>query len=203
LSATEDFRDQIEATALSQLFTDAHTTYGFQDTQLSDQTLHGIYEVMRFAPTSLNAQPLRMVFVRGEAKARLIPLLGEGNRAKTTSAPVAAILAYDHDFHEHLPTINPRIADPAAMFADADGRHSFGRLNGAIQVGYFIIAARAVGRDVGPMAGFDNAAVDAEFFPNSAFRSLVVANLGYAAVDGQQPRNPRLEPQQVVTIMNS
>jgi 3-hydroxypropanoate dehydrogenase len=203
MSATGTARDHVDPAALGQLFTDAHTTYGFQDTPVSDETLHTIYDVMRLAPTSLNAQPLRITYVRGAAKDRLIPLLGEGNRAKTTSAPVAAILAYDHDFHEHLSTINPRIADPAAMFADADGRHSFGRLNGAIQVGYFIIAARAAGLDVGPMAGFDNAAVDAEFFADSAFRSLVVANLGYAAADGQQPRNPRLEPHQVFTIVNS
>ncbi len=143
MSATGTARDHVDPAALGQLFTDAHTTYGFQDTPVSDETLHTIYDVMRLAPTSLNAQPLRI------------------------------------------------------------NRHSFGRLNGAIQVGYFIIAARAAGLDVGPMAGFDNAAVDAEFFADSAFRSLVVANLGYAAADGQQPRNPRLEPHQVFTIVNS
>lgn len=188
--------------AFAAIFSEAHTTYQFLDAPVTDEALHQIYEIMRFAPTSLNAQPLRVLYVREGAKDRLISHLGEGNRPKTTSAPVAAILAYDHDFHDHLPVVNPRIPNPAEMFADSEGRHDFARLNASIQIGYFILAARAVGLDVGPMAGFDNAGVDQEFFAGTSWRSLAVANLGYAAEDGQFPRFPRLEPNQAFTIIS-
>lgn len=188
----------IDEAAADVLFRDAHTTYTFSSEPVSDEQLHAIYDLMRWAPTAMNSQPLRIYFLRDEAKDRLIPLLAEGNRAKSESAPVVAILAYDADFHHHLPRVLPQ--NPAAKdgFADDAARADFARFQATIQVGYFILAARAAGLDAGPMAGFDRAGVDAEFLAGTQNHSLVVVNLGHAAEGGQFPRNPRLESHEVI-----
>lgn len=180
------------------LFRDAHTTYAFTDEPVSDEQLHAIFELVKWAPTAMNSQPLRIVYLRDEAKDRLIPLLNEGNRPKSQSAPVVAILAFDSEFHEHLPRVFPQSPGAKDGFPSDTARAEFAKFQAGIQVGYFIIAARAAGLDVGPMAGFNRAAVDEEFFAGTGVRSVVVANLGHAAEGGQFPRNPRLEAHEVI-----
>ncbi len=179
--------------AAAALFFDAHTTYRFTDEPVSDAELASIYELAKLAPTALNSQPLRVAYLRDDAKARLIPHLAEGNRAKSESAPVVAVLAYDADFHEHMELLNPRFPNAKAAFADEAGRHAFAQAQASIQLGYFILAARAVGLDAGPMTGLDMAGVDAEFFSDSTWHTFAVVNLGHAAEGGTYPRNPRLD----------
>ena len=184
------------------LFRDAHTTYSFTDEPVSDEQLAEVYALMRLAPTAMNTQPLRITFVRSEeAKARLLPNLAEGNRPKSQSAPVVAILAADTDFHEHLPRLFPQAPDAKGRYLDDERRAEAAKFNAAIQAGYFILALRAVGLDAGPMGGIDAAGMDAEFFADTALRSFMVVNIGHAAADGQFPRNPRLEHHEVITTL--
>lgn len=183
------------------LFRDAHTAYHFTDQPVTDEQLHDIYDLVRFGPTAMNGQPLRIAYVRSPAaKARLLPLLAEGNRAKSQSAPVVAILAADTDFHEHLDRVLPQQPGAKDRFADRDARVQAAMFNATLQAGYFIIAARSLGLDAGPMGGFDRQGIDAEFFAGTALRSILVVNLGYVSDSGQRPRNPRLEPHEAVTI---
>ncbi len=184
------------------LFRGAHTAYDFSAEPVSDEELAEIYDLVRHAPTALNSQPLRITYVRSDAaKARLLPLLFEGNRPKAASAPVVAILSADVDFHQHLPRLLPQSPDAKARFADEQARIKSASFNASIQAGYFIIAARAVGLDAGPMGGFDAPGVDAEFLAGTAQRSFLVVNLGHASETGTFPRNPRLEHHEAVTII--
>ena len=181
-------------TTATEIFLDGHTAYHFTDAPVSDEQLAEIYELARMAPTAMNASPLRVTFLRDEAKARLLPHLAEGNREKSASAPVVAILAYDLDFHDQLPTLAPSNPKARENFAGKEeARERFARFNASLQAGYFILAARTVGLDVGPMAGFDAAGVDEEFLAGTSQRSIVVVNLGIASDDGIRPRAPRLD----------
>lgn len=192
----------IDRSSTDALFRDAHTGYAFEDTAVTDEQLAEIYDLVRFAPTAMNTQPLRITFVRSaQAKARLLPHLAEPNRPKSQSAPVVAILAADTDFHEHLPRVLPQNPQAKSRFEDDAMRTGAALANANIQAGYFILAARAVGLDVGPMGGFDQVGVDAEFFAGTALRSFMVVNLGYATPEGTFPRNPRLEHHEVVTTL--
>ena len=176
------------------LFREAHTAYRFTDEPVSDDRLRAIYDLMRLGPTATNSTPLRIAFVRGASKERLIPLLNEPNRPKSESAPVVAILAYDLDFHEHLPVLAPHMPNAPKHFAEDEARReSFAKTGAALQAGYFVLAARAAGLDAGPMGGIDAAAIDAEFFADRSWRTFMVVNLGHAAEDGARPRQPRLE----------
>ena len=192
----------IDLAAAQTLFIDAHTAYSFTEEPVTDAQLAAIHELVRLAPTALNAQPLRITFVRGAAKDRLLPHLAEGNRAKTESAPVTAILAYDVDFHEELPRLLPQNPQAQGFFPEEGPRADFAKMNASIQAGYFIVAARAVGLDAGPMGGFDHAGVDAEFFAGTAHRSLMVVNLGHVADGGSFPRNPRLDFAEQVEVLS-
>jgi 3-hydroxypropanoate dehydrogenase len=180
--------------ALDTIFRSARTQNKWQDKPVSPAHLMAIYDLMRWGPTSANCSPARIVFVTTpQAKERLKPHLSEGNRAKTMSAPVTAILGYDLDFAEHLPKLFPQAPDAKNWFAAPPGhaeRTAF--RNGSLQGGYFIVAARAVGLDCGPMSGFDNAGVDQEFFVNTNVRSNFICSLGYGDPAGVFPRNPRL-----------
>lgn len=185
------------------IFTGAHTAYRFTSEPVSDQELAHIYELAKFTPTAMNAQPLRVTFVRTpEAKVRLLPLLAEGNRPKAESAPVVALLAADTDFHEQLPVLNPFSGDAAATFAaDPARREAMARNNAWLQAGAFILAVRAAGLDAGPMAGIDATGIDAEFFDDTALRTFLVVNIGHAAADGVFPRNPRLGFAEAVSLV--
>jgi 3-hydroxypropanoate dehydrogenase len=192
----------IDAKAAALLFSDAHTAYAFDSTPITDEQLSEIYELVQHAPSSMNAQPLRITFVRSpEAKARLLAQIPESNRAKSESAPVVAILAADVDFHENLPRVFPQNPGAKDRFENPEGREQFARFNASIQAGYFILAARAVGLDVGPMAGINAAGIDEEFFAGTSLKTLFIVNLGYASPEGTFPRNPRLEASEVVTVL--
>jgi 3-hydroxypropanoate dehydrogenase len=185
---------KLDNRALDQLFRAARTHNGWRPIEVRDSLLEEAVELAKMGPTSANASPLRIVFIRSpEAKSRLKGALMAGNVDKTMSAPVTAILGYDTQFYEQLPRLFPH-ADAKAWFV---GNESFANdtayKNGTLQVAYFILALRALGLDAGPMSGFDNAAVDAEFFPGGKIKSNVLVNIGYGDSAKLFPRSPRLE----------
>lgn len=184
---------QLDERSLDTVFRAARTHSVWLDKPVSDALIHQIYDLMKWAPTSANCSPARIVFVRSTAaKQRLLPAMAPGNVDKTRAAPVTAIIAHDTEFYEKLP----------ALFAQADARSWFAGnqplidttafRNGTLQGAYLILAARALGLDAGPMSGFDNAKVDKEFFPGGKVRSNFLVNLGYGDHAKLFPRNPRL-----------
>ncbi|GAB2969476.1 malonic semialdehyde reductase [Amycolatopsis acidiphila] len=181
------------------LFREARTANSFSDEAVSDEQLQAIYDLVKWAPTSMNTQPLRALVVRtAEGRERLLRHMSEGNRAKTASAPVTVVLAADTDFHENLPKTFPHAPNAKDNFADEAGREGFARLNSLLQVGYFIIGVRAAGLAAGPMTGFDNDGVDAEFFADTKWKSLVVVNVGKPGDNPWYDRLPRLDYDEVV-----
>jgi len=190
---------ELDKYAQDLLFREARTANAFSDEPVSDDQIAAIYDLVKYAPTSMNVQPLRIVLVRTpEARERLVGTMSEGNKAKTQSAPLTAILAYDPEFHEHLPTQFPHFAGAQAIFKDQPHRFDAAKFNALLQVGYFILGVRAAGLAAGPMTGFDAEAVDSEFFTESGYKSLVVINIGHPGENAWFPRNPRLEYTQVV-----
>jgi 3-hydroxypropanoate dehydrogenase len=182
--------------ALDTLFRNARTHRVWQNKPVSDDILHALYDVMKWAPTSANCSPARILLLRTpEAKERLRPALAAGNVEKTMTAPVTAILAYDLNFHEKMAKLSPRNPAIADRFGSAppEIKQTNAFRNGTLQGGYFIIAARAVGLDCGPMSGFDNAKVDQEFFPGQSIKSNFLCNLGYGDSSKLFPREPRLD----------
>jgi nitroreductase len=178
---------------LDTLFFAARTHNAWQPKPVTDETLHELYEIMRWGPTSANGSPLRIVFVRSQAaRDRLLPCVSTGNAEKTRTAPVTAILAFDRAFHDSLPKLFPH-ADARSWFAGNDTLIADTAFrNSSMQIGYFIIAARAVGLDCGPMSGFDQAAVDAAFLAGTNWKSNILCNLGYGDASGLHQRLPRL-----------
>lgn len=188
----------IDAVAADFVFREARTAYRFTDEPVERAQLDAIHDLLRHPPTAMNTQPLRVRWVRTpEAKALLLPHVAEGNRAKSASAPVVAILAADTGFHEHLPRLLPHAPGSRDRFADAAAREQVARFNATLQAGYFLLAVRAVGLDAGPMGGFDSAAVDRELLGDGALKSFLLVNIGHAAPDGSHPRSPRLEQHEV------
>lgn len=177
------------------LFRSARTANTFTDEPVSDDTLRAVYDLIKYAPTSMNNQPLRMTVVRTpEARERLVSLLAEGNRVKTAGAPVTVILASDVNFHEELPKVFPIFPDAKAMFdGDADGREAQARFNAGLQVGYFILGVRAAGLAAGPMTGFDADAINAAFYPDGQHKVLAVVNIGKPGEGAWFDRLPRLD----------
>lgn len=188
----------LDADAQNLLFRDARTANAFTAAPVSDDQMRAVYDLVQWGPTSANGQPLRVVLVRSdEARARLLPLMSETNRAKTEAAPLVAVLAYDGDFHEHMDRLFPHAPGARSWFegsADADtARATTAHENAAMQAGYFVLGVRAAGLAAGPMAGFDKAAVDAAFFPDGRCRSFLVVNVGVPAAEGAwYDRSPRL-----------
>jgi 3-hydroxypropanoate dehydrogenase len=180
--------------AFDVLFREARTTSAWLDEAVSDETLRDLYDLMKFGPTSMNCSPARILFLRTEeAKERLRPFLMPSNVEKTMQAPVTAIVGFDLKFYDYLPQIFPHYAGARDMFANnADLTQISAMRNGTLQGGYFIIAARALGLDCGPMSGFDNAKVDAEFFAGGSVKSNFLCNLGHGDPSKLFPRNPRL-----------
>jgi 3-hydroxypropanoate dehydrogenase len=177
------------------LFTDARTANTFADTPVTDEELRAIWDLAKWPPTAANVQPLRVLFVRpGEGRDRLVKHMADGNKEKTASAPAVAVLALDSDFHEHIPTVFPYKPELKDVFGGNDElRSSAATFNSALQAGYFILAVRALGLAAGPMGGFDAAGVDAEFFPDGRFHSILVINIGHPGPDAWYPRQPRLD----------
>jgi 3-hydroxypropanoate dehydrogenase len=177
---------------LDTLFRAARTSRAWSDRPVTDVVLRALYDLMRWAPTCHNTNPARLIFVKTpEAKQRLAPALNETNRTKTMTAPVTAIVAYDLRFHEAMSKLNPDAAKTYAGNTELAAVTAF--RNGSLQGAYMILAARALGLDCGPMSGFDNAALDAEFFPDGRCKSNFLCNLGYGDPAGLRPRAPRLE----------
>ncbi|WP_329135976.1 malonic semialdehyde reductase [Streptomyces sp. NBC_01476] len=193
----------LDAAAQDLLFREARTANTFTPEPVTDEQLQAIYDLVKYAPTAFNQQPLRVVLVRSaEARERLLPHMAEGNRPKTATAPAVAILAADNEFHEELPTQFP--AFPQAkdvLFAERPVREKSAALNAALQAGYFIIGVRAAGLAAGPMTGFDAAGINKEFFPDGAHTVLAVVNIGKPGENAWYPRSPRLSYDEVVTTL--
>jgi 3-hydroxypropanoate dehydrogenase len=181
------------------LFTDAHTAYSFTDQPVTDAQLAELYELVKFAPTPMNSQALRVVFIRHEdAKQRLLPHLAEANQPKSASAPVVAVLAYDTEFHEYLPVFAPNNPGAKESYSDPAKRFAAAKDIATLQAGYFILAVRSLGLDAGPMAGFSREGVDTEFLTDTTWKSLYLVNIGHAAPEGIRPRSPRLAANEAV-----
>ena len=193
---------RVDDAALRALFFDARTQNAWQTRDVPDALLREVVDVMKWAPTSVNCSPARIVFVKSaEAKAKLKQHVMESNVEKTMAAPVTAIIGYDLAFFEHLPKLFPH-TDAKAWFI---GNEEFARVsairNGTLQGGYFILAARALGLDCGPMSGFDNGGVDAAFFAGTQVKSNFLCNLGYGDPAGLFPRSPRFTFDEMAKII--
>ena len=191
----------LDNAALDTLFRTARTHNRWRNREVPDELLVQLYDTMKWGPTSMNCTPARLIFVKSAAaKNRLKPALAAGNLEKTLAAPVTVIVAHDRRFYEHMPTLFPH-KDVKSLFEDNPAlAESTMTRNGTLQGAYLIIAARALGLDVGPMSGFDNVKLDTEFFPDGRYRSDFLANLGYGDDGGLYPRGPRLSFAQAATI---
>jgi 3-hydroxypropanoate dehydrogenase len=192
----------IDTAALHQLFLDARTHNGWRDQPVTDAELEQLFDLLKMGPTSANCSPARFLFVRTpEAKARLLPCMAAGNVEKTRAAPVTAIIGYDLEFYEKLPQLFPH-TDARSWFAGKpDLIASAAFRNGSLQGGYLILAARAIGLDCGPMSGFDNARVDAEFWAGTAVRTNFICNLGHGDPSKLMPRSPRFRFDEACRIL--
>ncbi len=185
----------IDDAGLDLLFREARTHNKFADEPVTDETLHALYEILKFGPTSANSSPARFLFLRTkEAKERLAPALSSGNLAKTMAAPVTVIVAYDPKFHEKLPKLFPHNPDAQSWFTSNDALAATTAFrNGTLQGAWLIMAARALGLDTGAMSGFDNDKVDKEFLADRGWRSNFLVNLGRGDWEGVFARSPRLD----------
>jgi 3-hydroxypropanoate dehydrogenase len=194
---------KLDDAALDTLFRKARTQNGWLPTPVSDALLRAIYDVMKWGPTSANCCPTRLVFLRTpEAKARLLPALLPGNVDKTKQAPVTAIIGYDTRFYELMLKLFPHRPDMADNFKNNPALAQITAFrNGTLQGAYFMLAARAVGLDIGGMSGFDNAKVDAEFFPDGRVKSNFLCNVGHGDPSKVLPRLPRLDFEEACTLL--
>lgn len=197
-----DMKSALNEQALEQLFTEARTHNSWEDRPVDDAVLHRLYETAKWGPTTANTTPARFVFIRtAEGKARLRPHLNAGNVEKTMGAPVCVIIAADMHFPEYMPQLFPSrdmratFEGKAALIAETAQRSS------TLQGAYLMIAARALGLDCGPMSGFDQQALDADFFPDGRWKSNFLCNLGYGSDAGLFPRNPRLRIDQACRFL--
>ncbi|WHM36839.1 malonic semialdehyde reductase [Streptomyces sp. BPTC-684] len=192
----------LDSAAQDLLFREARTANTFTDEPVSEEQVQAIYDLVKFGPTAFNQTPLRIVLVRSaEARERLVGHMAEGNRAKTATAPLVAILAADNEFHEELPALFP--AFPQAkdvFFSERPARENAAGLNAALQAAYFIVGVRAAGLAAGPMTGFDAAGLQKEFLDGD-HTPLMVVNIGKPGEDASYPRSPRLSYDEVVTTV--
>jgi 3-hydroxypropanoate dehydrogenase len=207
----------LDDVALDQLFRKARTYSAWLDRPVTDETLRQLYDVMKWAPTSVNSNPARFLFLRTKrAKERLLPALSPGNVDKVMTAPVTAIIAYDLLFFEKLPQLSPQAPKMRENFErNPQLVEVTARRNSSLQGAYLILAARSLGLDCGPLSGFDNAAVDREFFdagrdcegcdqeflPEGHVRSNFLCNLGYGDPAQLHPRNPRLAFEEACSLL--
>ena len=193
----------IDAATQDLLFREAHTAHAFTAEPVTDEQVRAVYDLVKYAPTAFNQQPLRVVLVRSpEARERLVRHMSEGNQAKTLAAPLTAVLAADNEFHEELPRLVPHFPQAKdAFFAQRPVREQSARFNALLQMGYFIVGLRAAGLAAGPMTGFDAAGIDKEIFADGEHSVLAVVNIGRPAEDAYRPRAPRLEYDEVVTTV--
>lgn len=191
---------ELDAAAQDLLFREARTANTFSSEPVSDETVRAIYDLVKYAPTSMNQQPLRIVLVRSDdARERLVKTMYGPNGAKVAQAPLVAILAADLEFHELMPKLFPHFPEAKDMFADPAIREASAVQNGTLQAAYFILGIRAAGLCAGPMIGFDAEAVNREFFPDGKQKVLLVVNIGKPGENAWWPRSPRLEYDEVVS----
>jgi len=185
----------LDDAGLDQLFREARSHNAWRDEPISDETLRVLYDLLKFGPTSANSSPARFVFIRTkEGKEKLAPALSSGNMQKTMAAPVTVIVAYDPRFHEKLPKLFPHNPDAASWFTSNDSLAATTAFrNGTLQGAYLMLAARALGLDVGGMSGFDNAKVDEAFLADRGWRSNFLVNIGRGDPAGLFNRSPRLD----------
>ncbi|MFG2107747.1 malonic semialdehyde reductase [Micromonospora chersina] len=190
----------LDRAAQDLLFRAARTANAFTDEPVDEKQVRAIHDLVRNGPTAMNAQPLRVLLLRSApARARLLPYLSSGNRDKTASAPLTAVLAADVDWHDRLPELFPHRPGARDWFTDDPaGREAQARFNAALQIGYLLVGVRAAGLAAGPMAGFDAAGVEREFFPDGRHRVLLLMNIGRPAPDAWRERLPRLDYAEVV-----
>jgi 3-hydroxypropanoate dehydrogenase len=193
----------IDAAALDQVFLAARTHNKWLDKDVPDSLLKELVDVVKMGPTSANCQPARIVFVKSAAaKERLKPFLSEGNRAKTMTAPVCAIIGYDLEFYENLPRVFPHNQAAKGWFSGSPAHaETTAFRNGTLQGAYFILAARALGLDTGPMSGYDQAGVDKEFFPDGKVKSNFLCSVGYGDASALMDRLPRLAFDEMAEIL--
>ena len=194
--------DALPPAALDQLFRAARTHYKWQERPVPDETLRALYDLMKWGPTSANASPARLLFLRtAESKAKLKEALSQGNVEKTMTAPVTVIVAHDPKFYDLLPRLFPH-ADAKSWFAaNWSLADTTAFRNGTLQGAYLILAARALGLDAGPMSGFDNAKVDELFLADTGWKSNFLVNLGYGDPSGLFERSPRLEFEEACRLL--
>ncbi|MEU7949826.1 malonic semialdehyde reductase [Micromonospora chalcea] len=193
----------LDRAAQDLLFRAARTAHAFTDEPVGDEQVRAIHDLVRYGPTAMNAQPLRVLLLRSTAaRARLLPYVSAGNRDKTATAPLTAVLAADVDWHDRLPELFPHRPGARDWFTgDPAGREAQARFNAALQIGYLLVGVRAAGLAAGPMAGFDAAAVEREFFPGGRHRVLLLMNIGRPAPDAWRERLPRLPYEEVVSTL--
>ncbi|MBT2898544.1 malonic semialdehyde reductase [Streptomyces sp. NPDC098077] len=192
----------LDPAAQDLLFREARTANTFTDEPVTDEQVQAIYDLVKFGPTAFNQSPLRVVLVRSaEGRERLVQHMAEGNRPKTSTAPLVAILAADNEFHEELPALLPHFPQAKDMFfSERPVRESAAVLNAALQAAYFIIGVRAAGLAAGPMTGYDAAGIQKEFLDDD-HAPLMVVNIGKPGEDAWFPRSPRLSFDEVVTTV--
>ena len=192
----------LDSKALAQLFTSARTFNRFTNSPVTDELIHQLYEVFKWGPTSMNSQPARLVFLRSDAsKSRLKGALSASNVEKTLLAPVCVIVARDTNFQRHITQQFPAY-DARPMFDSNPALAELTAFRGStLQGAYLILAARSLGLDCGPMSGFNNAALDQEFFPDGRWKSNFLVNMGYGDASGNHPRGPRLGFDEVCEVL--
>ncbi|MEW2394613.1 malonic semialdehyde reductase [Streptomyces sp. NPDC046862] len=192
----------LDPAAQDLLFREARTANTFTDELVTDEQVQAIYDLVKYGPTAFNQTPLRITLVRSaEARERLVQHMSEGNRPKTASAPLVAILSADNEFHEELPTLFPAFPQAKDLFfAERPAREGSAALNAALQAAYFIVGVRAAGLAAGPMTGFDAEGVRKEFLDDD-HTPLIVVNIGRPGENASYPRSPRLGFDEVVTTV--
>lgn len=205
-SLDQDFESDLLALdpeAQQLLFTEARTANAFTDEPVSDEQMRAVHDLVKWAPTAMNTQPLRVALVRSpEVREQLVAAMSEGNRDKTRTAPLVAVLAADVDFHEEMDRTAPHATAARDRFASAEqAREDVARTNALLQAAYFLIGVRAAGLAAGPMGGFDADAVSRIAFPDGRHRAVLVVNIGHPAEGAFRPRQARLGFDEVVTVL--
>jgi len=191
---------RLDNVSLETLFTGAATANSFASTPVTPEELRSIWDLAKWAPTSGNFQPMRVLFVQSsEGRAKLGELMKGNNREKTIAAPAVAVLAFDRFWNENVPTTSPHLAHLAQSYAENENsRLDSARNNSWLQAAYFILAIRALGLAAGPMLGFDTTAINTEFFADGRWGALLVVNIGHPTEGSYRPRMPRLDPSETV-----
>ena len=191
----------ISSESIQQLFTNARTHHAWQDRPVADGLLREIYDLAKWGPTSANCSPIRIVYVKSKSeKEKLLPAVMGSNVEQVRAAPVTAIIAYDQKFYDELPTLFPAFDARSMFVSNPSLSEQTAFRNSSLQGAYFILAARALGLDAGPMSGFDNAKVDQTFFEKSSWKSNFLCNIGYGDAAKLRPRGPRLSLDQACVI---